>query len=424
MSPEIPKELHPKPEPEYVEDDDVEDTPGGGAPEGVSKSKKRRQKKKKAANGDSASKTSFPTQTSPEPTIPIHKLYPADAFPVGQIMQHPIDGTQRETSAEKRAMERLESVKYNELRRAAEVHRQVRQWAHTWIKPGMLLIDIADGIESKLAQLIEKDGLQAGQAFPTGCSVNHIAAHWTANSGDKTVLTYDDVVKFDFGTHINGRIIDSAWTVNFNPTFDPLKEAVRAATEEGVKAAGIDVRLCDIGAAIQEVMESHEIEIGGKVYPVKSIRNLNGHSIDPYVIHADKSVPIVKGGEATKMEEGEQYAIETFGSTGRGIVIDDLECSHYMRPKHGRAIPIRGDKARKLLAHIDRTYSTLAFCRKWLDREGQDRHVLALKELCEAGAVDKYPPLCDIKGSYTAQFEHTILLRPTCKEVLSRGEDY
>lgn len=50
---------------------------------------------------------------------------------------------------------------------------------------------------------------------------------------------------------------------------------------------------------------------------VKSIRNLNGHSIGPYQIHAGKSVPIVKGGEQTKMEEGEFYAIETFGSTGK-----------------------------------------------------------------------------------------------------------
>lgn len=50
---------------------------------------------------------------------------------------------------------------------------------------------------------------------------------------------------------------------------------------------------------------------------VKSIRNLNGHSIGPYQIHAGKSVPIVKGGEQTKMEEGEFFAIETFASTGK-----------------------------------------------------------------------------------------------------------
>lgn len=45
---------------------------------------------------------------------------------------------------------------------------------------------------------------------------------------------------------------------------------------------GIDVKLCDIGAAIQEVMESYELELDGKTYPIRSIRNLNGHSISPY----------------------------------------------------------------------------------------------------------------------------------------------
>lgn len=47
-----------------------------------------------------------------------------------------------------------------------------------------------------------------------------------------------------------------------------------------------------------------------------------------------------------------------------------------------------------------------------------------LRNLCDAGIVDAYPPLCDEKGSYVAQFEHTLLLRPTGKEILSRGDDY
>lgn len=67
-------------------------------------------------------------------------------------------------------------------------------------------------------------------------------------------------------------------------------------------------------------MESHEIELDGKVYPgkkpwienrskhlfffplVKAIRNLQGHLIGQYHIHAGKSVPIVKGGEGVRME--------------------------------------------------------------------------------------------------------------------------
>ena len=42
-------------------------------------------------------------------------------------------------------------------------------------------------------------------------------------------------------------------------------------------------------------------------FVVKAIRNLNGHSIGPYQIHAGKTVPIVKGGDATRMEVSVKY---------------------------------------------------------------------------------------------------------------------
>lgn len=80
--------------------------------------------------------------------------------------------------------------------------------------------------------------------------------------------------------------------------------------------------------------------------------------------------------------------------------------------------------SKSLLNVIKKNFSTLAFCRRWLDRIGQSKYQMALKDLCDKEIVDPYPPLCDNKGSYTAQFEHTIVLRPTCKEVISRGTDY
>lgn len=40
-------------------------------------------------------------------------------------------------------------------------------------------------------------------------------------------------------------------------------------------------------------------------------------------------------------QEGEAYAIETFGSTGRGAVHDDMECSHYMKNFNVGHVPIR-----------------------------------------------------------------------------------
>lgn len=363
-------------------------------------------------------------QTWPEPTVPIMEIYPNGDYPTGEICEYQGLNAFRTTDAEKKELEKLESTIYEEVREAAEVHRTARKYLQGLAKPGELMIDLCEKLENKVRELIKADFPERGIAFPTGCSINHVAAHWTPNGGDKTVLQYDDIVKFDFGTHVNGRIIDCAFTHYFNPRYDPLAQAVKDATNTGIREAGIDVRLCDIGAAIQEVMESYEVEIEGKTYGVKSIRNLNGHSIGPYQIHAGKSVPIVKGGDQTKMEEGEMFAIETFGSTGKGVVHEDLECSHYMKNFDVGHVPLRMAKAKELLGVIDRNFGTLAFCRRYLDRLGCKQYLLGLKNLCDTGLVQPYPPLVDVKGSFTAQYEHTILLRPTCKEIISRGEDY
>lgn len=96
--------------------------------------------------------------------------------------------------------------------------------------------------------------------------------------------------------------------------------------------------------------------IKNSLLQVKSIRNLNGHSIAPYRIHAGKTVPIVKGGEATRMEENEFYAIETFGSTGRGVVHDDMECSHYMKSFDAGFVPLRLQSSKSLLNIINKHF--------------------------------------------------------------------
>ncbi|KXS14691.1 peptidase M24A, methionine aminopeptidase [Gonapodya prolifera JEL478] len=401
---------------------------------GEKKKKKKKKAKKKATATDgtptaptsstgNASKAQPTAQQTDPPSIPISKLFSNDAFPVGEIMKYN-DNLNRITSAEKRHLDRIYDDSLTKLREAAEVHRQVRTHMRRVIKPGVPMTTICETLEDMVRKLVGGDGQERGIAFPTGCSLNNVAAHWTPNGGDKTVLSYDDVMKLDFGVHVGGKIIDCAFTVAFNPQFDPLLQAVRDATNTGIREAGIDARLGEIGAAIQEVMESYEVTIGNKTYKVKSIRNLNGHSIETYHIHAGKSVPIVKTGDQTKMEEGEQYAIETFGSTGKGYVQEDLETSHYMKTFDAPAVNLRVPRARSLLNTINKHFGTLAFCRRYLDRLGEEKYLLGLKALVESNIVTPYPPLCDVKGSYTAQFEHTIFLRPSCKEVLTRGDDY
>ena len=40
-------------------------------------------------------------------------------------------------------------------------------------------------------------------------------------------------------------------------------------------------------------------------------------------------------------QEGEFYAIETFGSTGKGVVHDDMDTSHYMKNFEVGHVPLR-----------------------------------------------------------------------------------
>lgn len=129
----------------------------------------------------------------------------------------------------------------NNYRKAAEVHRQVRQWVQQNAKPGKTLTEIAVGVEDGVRALLGNQGLdpgdslKAGMGFPTGLALNNCAAHYTPNAGQKEIiLQQEDVMKVDFGVHINGWIVDSAFTMTFDPVYDNLLTAVKDATNTGI----------------------------------------------------------------------------------------------------------------------------------------------------------------------------------------------
>lgn len=316
------------------------------------------------------------------------------------------------------------SSKLECLRHAAEIHKQVREYIRPYIKPNVKLFDICNLLENKTRELTRfnrNNPLIGGIAFPTGLSINNCAAHWTPNPGDNNItLKYDDVCKVDFGVHINGYIIDSAFTISFNDKYDKLLEAAKEATFTGIKHAGVDSIIGEIGEHIQEVIESYEIEIDQKIYSLKSIGALCGHSIDQYKIHSGKVIPNIKFNYPVRMKEGEVYAVETFPSTGSGHVIEDSDCSHYMINylENTPTESLKG-KDKYLYNIIQKNYGTLAFCKRWLNDLNLPKYQINLSNLVKQNIVMKYPPLIDVKGSYVAQFEHTIYIGEKKVEVLT-----
>jgi methionyl aminopeptidase len=49
---------------------------------------------------------------------------------------------------------------------------QVRKYIRKYLKPGLLMVDICETLENMVRKLIVENGLRAGIAFPTGCSLN------------------------------------------------------------------------------------------------------------------------------------------------------------------------------------------------------------------------------------------------------------
>ena len=129
------------------------------------------------------------TQTIP-PTKIIDQQFPETHWEKpGLVIDYVNEQAWRSTSEDTKKKDLLWSERLAKLRKAAEVHRQVRKHAQSIARPGIKLVDLCQQIETSIRYIIQADGLEGGQAFPTGCSLNHIAAHYTPNYGDDTILS-------------------------------------------------------------------------------------------------------------------------------------------------------------------------------------------------------------------------------------------
>ena len=153
-------------------------------------------------------------------------------------------------------------------------------------------------------------------------------------------------------------------------------------------------------------MESYEVELNRKIVPVKAVQNITGHNILRYKIHGDKQVPFVKTRTTQRMEEGDVFAIETFGSTGKAYLRDDVGIYGYGRNDGASAAGFHHASAKSLLKKIDENFGTLVFSRRYLERLGAKNYHLGMRTLVSNGIVESYGPLIDVPGSYVAQFEH------------------
>ena len=316
----------------------------------------------------------------------------------------------------------------------AKVHKNVSKKVYEYVKPGMTIKEIIDFIETEIKEETKYNNLEplkCGIGFPIGIGINNCVAHYTLNyedieSGNK-ILNKNDIIKIDYGVHYNGMIIDSAFTLCFDEKYNEFIDLSKEATDFAIKQCGVDAILGEIGSSIEEFIKSHELTIDEKTYNINVMKDLSGHMIKPFEIHAGKAVPNIKINYPLRMNENEFYAIEPFITTGKGVSILKDPKSHYMLNKDFANVNTKLKKEDiYLLSLIKNNYNTLPFCQKWLHElyysiNNTEKNVnnitQNLNKLEYKNIIKSYPPIYDIEGSIVSQHEHTIYI--TDKGVLN-----
>jgi len=239
----------------------------------------------------------------------------------------------------------------------------------------------------------------ASPAFPVNVSINHVAAHYSPGIYDSTVIPGDSIVKVDVGVHKDGYIADAAISIPLNRDYEELSRASFEALMEAEKAIAPGVKTGSIGAFIEHVILS---------YGFKPIRNLTGHKISRFNLHAGKSVPNTKTAFSDKIEEDEVYAIEPFATDGAGYVVELSEGFIY------RIISARrtGDKKLdSILREMWRRFRGLPFSERWVaDFVGKEKAKDLLTALLKKKVIMVYPVLVEKERGFVSQFEDTVIV--------------
>ncbi len=270
------------------------------------------------------------------------------------------------------------------LRRAARIHEKALKHGVDAILSGASDLDVVLTVERAIEP--------ARPAFPVNICSAHVAAHYTPGAGDARPL--HGLVKLDVGVHVDGWITDAAVTVDLDGRWKSIARASYEALQRAVDAIKPETPLRDVGEVIWKT---------AKEFGVKPIRNLGGHQIEQYNLHAGLFVPNVPEG-SERIEEGMILAIEPFMTNGDGFVRESNSV-HIFSLRGTRA---RSPQARSVLAYIRENFGPLPFALRWLEERFGRSVRLAIVELVRLGSLHQYPVLVERKGSQVAQFETTV----------------
>lgn len=139
------------------DDDEADDkTLGAGMNDGAGPEQKKKKRKRNKSNKKKR-EVLVQQQTTP-PSVELSRLFRDGKYPEGEIFEYTVkdENLDRTPAGELRhlaAVANMNSDYLKDYRKAAEIHRQVRQHVQTLIKPGVTMSELAREIEDGVRAL-------------------------------------------------------------------------------------------------------------------------------------------------------------------------------------------------------------------------------------------------------------------------------
>lgn len=278
------------------------------------------------------------------------------------------------------------------LKSAGVIANEVLSKGIDLIKEGSSVIEILEELEKTI---YEKDAIPA---FPSQISINNVAAHFCPTKDADIIIKANDIVKLDVGICKEGYIADTARTKSPAGDNDLIKSS-REALDAALKIVRPGVTLGEIGKTIHEVITS---------YGFSPIRNLSGHGLDYFEIHAPPSIPNFDTKDKKELKENQVIAIEPFASDGAGIVYESTNPTIFTLISEKQ---VRSKITREVMQNMKR-YHGLPFTTRWIVRRfGEGKTAFALRELRSLGSLQEHPPLLDKSKGLVSQAEHSVIVK-------------
>ncbi len=279
---------------------------------------------------------------------------------------------------------------------AGDIAKRVKKEARQQVKAGVKLVELCKEIEDRIRQL---GGLPA---FPCNIGLDEVAAHFTPPPGFEGEIPQGSLVKIDLGVHVDGCIVDTAFTI---PLSQGDREMVEAAEKSLEKASGVlrsSVKISQIGEAVESIVRSRGFRV---------IRNLTGHQIDRFNLHAGLSIPNLKTFSMEKLRRDMVVAIEPFVTLADGVgEVSEAGRVYIYRFKHF-SLDYKGEFSSQVGRMLS-SFRTLPFCERWCSSlfKNADRNVFRMIIEDLGKNLVSYPVLVERSGRKIAQAEDTFLI--------------